>query len=136
LNHLPLADSHQGQRVAEVASMRIQYSPDNRVQRPEAMAHWAECELDQRLTRYRGWITRVEVHLSDACATRSGVSKRRCTLEARLAGRQPVAVSHDAANVADALHGATGKLLRVLDTSLGRLRDAHGHESIRGEGGP
>jgi hypothetical protein len=100
------------------------------------MAQWAERELHQRLTRHRDWITRVEVHLSDASATRSRVSKRCCTLEVRLAGRQPLAVSHDAANVADALHGATAKLLRALDTSLGRLRDAHGHESIRGEGGP
>jgi hypothetical protein len=46
-----------------------------------------------------------------------------------------VAVSHDAAKVADALHGAADKLLRALDTTLGKQRDAHGRESIRGDVG-
>jgi hypothetical protein len=33
--------------------------------------------------------------------------------------------------VADALHGATEKLARALDTALGRVRDAHGRDSVR-----
>ncbi|MBY0236273.1 MAG: HPF/RaiA family ribosome-associated protein, partial [Burkholderiaceae bacterium] len=81
---------------------------------------------------FRDQITRIEVHLSDASATRVGDHDKRCKLEARLAGRQPVLVSHDAANVADSLHGAAEKLLRAVDSTLGKLRDAHGRETIRG----
>jgi len=41
-------------------------------------------------------------------------------------------VHHDAEKVADALHGATEKLVRPLDSALGKVRDAHGRDTIRG----
>jgi hypothetical protein len=41
-------------------------------------------------------------------------------------------VSHDAAKVAEATHGALDKLVRKLDSTLGRSRDPHARESIRG----
>jgi hypothetical protein len=42
-----------------------------------------------------------------------------------------VAASHDAGRVADAFSGALDKLVRVLDSTLGKARD-HGRDSIRG----
>lgn len=113
--------------------MQIQLNTDANIQGHESLASWVETELKGKLERFREHITRVEVHLSDASATRVGGHDMRCTLEARVAGRQPVAVSDDAAKVADAFHGAVDKLIRSLDTSLGRERDARGRESIRGE---
>ena len=53
--------------------------------------------------------------------------------EARLAGHQPVAVSHDAGKLADAFSGATDKMRRKLDALLGKERDAQGRRSIRGD---
>ncbi len=115
--------------------MQIQLNTDNHVQGQDSLTEWAERELKNKLARFRDHITRIEVHLSDASGGRVGEHDKRCKLEARLAGQQPVAVSHDAAKVADALNGAAEKLLRVLDTTLGRQRDARGRESIRGAGG-
>jgi hypothetical protein len=46
-----------------------------------------------------------------------------------------VAVSHDAAKVADAVHGALDKMTRKLDHTLGRVRDAHGRDTVRGSTG-
>lgn len=114
--------------------MQVQLNTDAKVQGPESLAQWVETELKDKLARFRDHITRIEVHLSDASASRVGLTDKRCKLEARLAGRQPVTVSHDAAKVADALHGAADKLSRALDTDLGRARDARGRESIRGAG--
>ncbi len=115
--------------------MQIQLNTDTNVQGRESLAAWVETELKQKLPRFRDHITRIEVHLSDASASRVGETDKRCKLEARLAGRQPVAVSHDAAKVADAFHGAVDKLLRKLETALGRERDARGRDSIRGDSG-
>ena len=42
-------------------------------------------------------------------------------------------VSHDADKVADALHGAIARLIRALESDLGRARDARGRDSIRSE---
>jgi hypothetical protein len=115
--------------------MQIQLNTDDHVQGTDSLAEWAGRELRDKLTRFRDQVTRVEVHLSDVNATRAGNADKRCKLEARLSGRQPVTVSHDAGKVADALQGAAAKLVRALDTALGRARDARGRESIRGESG-
>ncbi len=110
----------------------VQVNTDNHVQGADTLTEWAQRELSQRLARFRDHITRVEVHFSDINAARGGAQDKRCVLEARLAGRQPLAVSHEADTVADAMHGASDKLLRALDTALGRARDAQGRETIRG----
>ncbi len=115
--------------------MQIQLNTDAHVQGDDALAAWVDAELKDRLARFREHITRIEVHLGDHNAARHGDKDKRCTLEARLAGRTPIAVSHDAAKVAEALQGATDKLIRALDSALGRARDAHGRDSIRGEAG-
>lgn len=112
--------------------MQIQINTDKRVQGDAALSAWAEQELRDRLGRFGDFITRLEVHLSDTDGARAGDLDKRCKLEARLAGRPPVIVSHDAAKVADALFGAAAKLQRLLDTTLGRVRDAAGRSSVRG----
>lgn len=113
--------------------MQIQLNTDGNVQGNDSLAAWVDSELQEKLRRFGDHITRVEVHLSDASATRVGAADKRCTLEARMGGRQPVAVSHDAAKVGEAVHGAVDKLIHKLDAVLGRLRDAHGRDSIRSD---
>lgn len=112
--------------------MQVQLNTGTHVQGHGSMAAWAQTELSDRLSRYRDHITRIEVHLSDENAGRSGDADKRCTLEARLAGRPPLTVSHDAARVADALQGAADRLRRALDADFGRMRDAGGRATIRG----
>lgn len=47
----------------------------------------------------------------------------RCMMEARLEGRQPIAVTHQAASLDQAVDGAADKLTKMIDSTLGRLRD-------------
>ncbi len=102
--------------------MQIQLNTDTHVQGDDALAQWVDRELRDKLARFAEHITRIEVHLRDTKAGHHADDDKRCVLEARMAGRQPVAVTHDASKVADALHGAAEKLSRNLDTTLGRLR--------------
>jgi hypothetical protein len=44
-------------------------------------------------------------------------------MEARLEGRQPVAVTHQAASMDQAVEGAAHKLARLIENTLGRLHD-------------
>ena len=113
--------------------MQVQLNTDDNIQGRDSLAAWVDSELKDKLSRFRDQITRIEVHLSDTNAARVADNDKRCTLEARLAGRPPLAVSHDAGTVADAFRGSVDKLTRSLGSALGRARDAHGHESIRGE---
>lgn len=104
--------------------MQIQLNTDTHVQGDDSMSQWVDRELRDKLERFAEHITRIEVHLRDTNAGHQTDDDKRCVLEARMAGRQPVAVTHDASKVADALHGAAEKLSRTLDATLGRQRAA------------
>jgi ribosome-associated translation inhibitor RaiA len=76
------------------------------------------------LSRFSDRITRVEVHLSDQNSDKSGQDDKRCMMEARIEGRQPTAVTHQAATLDDAVDGAADKLKRSIESTLERLEDA------------
>jgi hypothetical protein len=104
--------------------MQIQINTDGNIEGTEALAGQIKDVLKGTLSRYSDRITRIEVHLSDQNGAKSGQDDKRCVLEARLEGRQPTAVTHQAATVEEAVEGAAEKLLRSLQTTLGRLKDA------------
>jgi ribosome-associated translation inhibitor RaiA len=102
--------------------MLVQFNTDNSVQGNEALAHMAEAIVTSALGHFTEHITRVEVHLSDENSDKKvGTDAKRCLLEARLASRQPIAVSHQAATLEQAIEGAAQKMARAVETVLGRL---------------
>ena len=103
--------------------MKIQLNTDVHIDRTEALADQVRATVEQALVRFGEHITRVEVHLSDENGGKSGPHDQRCMLEARLEGRQPVAVTNHAATLDQAVQGAAQKLARLLDSTLGRLHD-------------
>lgn len=114
--------------------MQIQVNTDDQIEGREALAARVEAEIEQALDRFSDQITRVEVHLSDENSAQKGPSTpgdKRCLIEARLAGRQPVAASHQAPTVTDALNGAADKLKRLLDSLLGKRKDLSRRASAR-----
>lgn len=100
--------------------MQIQINTDHHIEGHEALVAWATGEVKTALGRHSDHITRVEVHLSDENGHKSGQSDKRCVMEARLEGRQPMAVTHHAENLHQAVTGAADKLARVIESTLGR----------------
>ena len=111
--------------------MKIQLNTDVNIDGDEALAAQVSATVEQALDRFSEHITRVEVHLADENAGKNGQKDHRCMLEARLEGRQPVAVTEHAATLEQAVQGAAQKLAHLLDSTLGRL---HEHRGQRGEG--
>jgi len=104
--------------------MQIQMNTDGNIEGHEALATQVSSVVENALKHVSDHITRVEVHLSDENSDKQGGNDdMRCVMEARLEGRQPVAVTHHAANVDQAVDGAAGKLTRMIESTLGRLRD-------------
>lgn len=101
--------------------MKIQLNTDAHIEGNEALAAQVNATVEQALARFSEHVTRVEVHLSDENGGKNGQQDQRCLLEARFEGRQPVAVTEHAATQAQAVHGASQKLARLLDSTLGRL---------------
>jgi ribosome-associated translation inhibitor RaiA len=104
--------------------MQILVNTDRNVEGREALAERVSGVVEAALTRFGPHITRVEIHLSDENSNKKpGVDHKRCVIEARLEGRQPVAVSDVAPTMAQAVDGATEKLCRMLDSIFGKQRD-------------
>ncbi len=104
--------------------MQIQMNTDGNLQGHEALATQVTSVVESALNRFSNHITRVEVHLSDENSDKKGGNDdMRCVMEARLEGRQPIAVTHQAATVDQAVDGAADKLTRLIERTLGRLRD-------------
>jgi hypothetical protein len=114
--------------------MLIQISTDRAVHGGDELIRHFESELAARLSRFSDHITRLEAHFSEESAAGDGLD-RRCVLEARPAGRRPVAVSHHAGSVGEACRGATHKLESVLESMYGRAGDHKGGDSIRHQDG-
>ena len=107
--------------------MFIQIHTDNQVDSDAERDARIEEQIRQRLARFEGRITDVEVHVSDINGPRGGASDLRCTLEARVNGVPPVAVADHGATVDRAILGAAKKAVRALDHQLGKLADSKGH---------
>ncbi|MGJ7497097.1 HPF/RaiA family ribosome-associated protein [Variovorax sp. RT4R15] len=111
--------------------MQIQVNASNGIENKEALERWADAEIKDNLSRFVEDVTRVEVHLSDETTGKSGGGDKRCTMEARLAHHQPVAVTHDAPMLDEAFRGAAGKLKRLIEHTLAKLDHKRDRESIR-----
>jgi hypothetical protein len=108
--------------------MQVIVNTDKHIAGRERLARWVEGEVEDALGRFGEQPTRVEVHLNDSNSpARSGGDDKRCLLEARLAGVQPVAVTHHAASLREAVAGALDRMEKSLDRKLGRLATLKGH---------
>jgi len=103
--------------------MQIQVNTDNHIKGREDVVRLVHSCLEGAVGRFADRITRVEVHLSDTNSHKSGGDDKRCVLEARLAGLQPLAVSHQATTIELAVTEAADKLERSVESTLGRLHD-------------
>jgi ribosome-associated translation inhibitor RaiA len=111
--------------------VQIQVHTDKNVTVSDGMVQRVEAELESALSQFSDQITRVEVHFGDENAGGSGGSDKRCMIEARSAGRRPVAVTHHAASVGEACSGAVHKLATLIGSRYERSRSHKGGDSIR-----
>lgn len=111
--------------------MQILVNTDKHVEAEPHLIHQVQEEVGSGLARFASQLTRVEVHLSDQNADRGGAADLRCAIEVRPAGRQPIAVNHDAATAVEACAGAVSKMRNLLDKSYGRTGARRGRETIR-----
>jgi ribosomal subunit interface protein len=104
--------------------MQIQINSDRNIQADERLAEFVSEALKTKLNRFADHITRVEVHLSDEnSSSKHDGNDKRCLLEARLEGMDPITVTEYATVVGQAVTGAADKLQRKLSSVIGKLRD-------------
>lgn len=101
--------------------MKIQINTDKNIAGSEQLQAKAEAVIVAKLGRFGTQLTRIEAHLSDENGQKAGQDDKKCLLEARPEGLQPVTASHSAATLDQAIAGAADKLQRLLESMFGQL---------------
>jgi len=104
--------------------MHIEIRTDSHINGGQ-LGPYVERTVGAVLAPFAAQITRIELHLNDDNAGKGGAQDKRCMIEARVEGRKPQAVTHNADTVEQAIKGAADKMKRLLDSSIGKLRDGH-----------
>jgi ribosome-associated translation inhibitor RaiA len=113
--------------------MQILINSDNHIKGGESANETVESIVQAAIDRFADRITRVEVHLSDTNGPKHGQNEKRCVMEARVAGLRPLAVSHEAPNLLEAVEGAADKLKRALEHAIARREQLPGPTPREGD---
>lgn len=103
--------------------MHIQVNTNDDVEGREALVQWVERLVQDDLSMFEDWLTRVEVHIGDENSAKGGAADKRCMMEGRLRGHQPLAVTEHADSIDQAVRGAASKLARSLRHVIDKQRD-------------
>lgn len=103
--------------------MIVQFNTDRTISGEERKEEFFTAQIKKELERFQSHISRIEVHLSDENGVKEGKKDIKCSLEARIEGRQPIGVTDQADNIAMAISGALDKLKASLKTIIGRTRN-------------
>ena len=108
--------------------MQVQLNTDHHVVGTVGLTQHVESTVTSALSRFADKITRVEVHLNDMNSAKEVGDDKRCLIEVRVSGRQPVTVHHDAPTIAQAIDGAVHKSARAVEKVFGKM-EAHRHDA-------
>ncbi len=100
--------------------MKIQVNSDKTIAVDASLTRYVEGEVGRVLGRFAVRLTRVEIHLSDIDNGKTGKADKRCLIEVRPMGAQPLSASATATKMPSAIGEALGKMQRALTTFFGR----------------
>ena len=103
--------------------MQIQINTDHNVKGSDLLRQHVESLLNDSLSNFKDEVTRVEVHISDENSHKGGDDDLRCTMEARIRGLQPIAVTHHAENIDVAIAGAADRITRSVRKTVEKRRE-------------
>jgi hypothetical protein len=115
-----LAAFSDGRKWKGEGAMQVLVNSDHHITGSESVSQRVQGVVHDALDRFGERVTRVEVHLNDVNGAKLGDRDKRCMMEARLSGLKPIAVSHQAPTLREAMEAAADKLERAVDRTLGR----------------
>jgi len=102
--------------------MQININTDNHVDAGERHENYFSEVLHNTLKRFEDKITSLEVHIGDENGDKFGTDDKRCTIEARANGLNPLAVTNHADSVELAIKGAATKMKHLLEHTFDKMR--------------
>lgn len=102
--------------------MNIQLNTDKHIDGNKALENFVSEKLKATLKHLANHITRIEVHLSDQNADKSGADDILCKIEARVENRQPVLVSSNSDTKEKAIGIAADKVKAKVSTMVSKMQ--------------
>jgi len=103
--------------------MKIQLNTDKNIQGTEKLEAVISEKINHNFKQFAENITRIEIHLSDENANKSGADDIQCKIEARIEGVQPVMVVSKNSSKEIAVDNAINKMKASLDTIIGKMKN-------------
>jgi ribosome-associated translation inhibitor RaiA len=103
--------------------MLVEVNTDKNIESSERLIAYCQSTIQAELERFEDHITRVEVRFADENGAKGGDDDKRCIIETKLKGKGPAVVTHHAASIDEALSGALDKITKVLETSIGKMKN-------------
>jgi len=105
--------------------MQILVNSNHSVDMTSRFEEQVKATVESELERFDDQLTRVEVHLNDENSGKSGPQDKRCQMEARVKGHEPISASHKADSLTLAVDGAAQKLNHALAHALDKKLNHH-----------
>lgn len=102
--------------------MTIQVNTDNHVEGKEDLINYITNLFTEKLSRFDAQLTRVEIHLSDENAGKAGSDDKKCNVEARLEGLDPIFASAQSDEMSKAIHEGLQKIKRGIEHQLDKVK--------------
>jgi ribosome-associated translation inhibitor RaiA len=102
--------------------MTIQINTDKTLTGEKRSGYFFTSQIAEALQRFESHITRIEVHLKVENGKKDGFNDISCLLEARLEGRQPIAITNQASTMDIAVTGAIDKIKTSIESILGKIQ--------------
>jgi hypothetical protein len=102
--------------------MLIQVNTDNHTPGTAELTNTVKALIEDKLSRFADRITRAEVHFTDVnSGGKSGGNDKRCVLEVRMAGMEPVSTTDQGSTHDQALRSAANKMQSKIESILGKM---------------
>ena len=111
--------------------MNIQINTGHNIGGHDGMIQQAETVVEHTVGHLAEYVTHIQVHLSDENNQKGGGNDKRCMMEARFEGHQPIAVTGEAQTLDQAIGSAADKLKSALNHTIGRLKDHKGRKNVK-----
>ncbi|WP_430400467.1 HPF/RaiA family ribosome-associated protein [Flavobacterium sp.] len=102
--------------------MLVQINTDKNIEGYSRMNDFFSGEIKKELDRFDSKVTRVEVHLGDENSDKFGTNDKRCLIEVRVEGKNPIAVTTHSNTIEKAFYEGVVKIKRSLDNTLEKMR--------------
>jgi ribosome-associated translation inhibitor RaiA len=110
--------------------VQLELTTDHNIEGSEELTNKVSGVVKGALSHVSDHITTIAVHLSNQNSKlQDGNDSLRCVMEAHLEGRQPIAVTDQAATIDQAVDGAADKLNRLIEHTLGRSKHQANHRT-------